>query len=207
MQTETATPPLSPPEQVRARKFSVSDGMALIAGLALAIAGGSTAFEMLSEKCGLLCRVIAAYNSPFYVARPQFWEQSIAIHWGSVVWYAFWVFQVLLLSMTPAFLLIRLRRPRPPLRAMLKQPGTVAGLAVVIGYLLVAGWLHRFYVGGIDFRIGNAIAVGGTVLVAWAILALSRQWESEPSWVDRMGRLIGATAIVLAVVAFVQFGI
>src|SRR5262249_9569917 len=144
---------------------------------------------------------------PRYVARPEFWRKDIGSHWGSVVWYGFRVLEVLLLSMTPAFLLIRLRQPRPPFLAMLKQPGTVAGLAVAFGYFWVTGWLHWLYFGRLDFHTGPALAVGGTVLVAWAALALSRQWESEPSWVDRMGRLIGATAIVVAIVAFVQFGI
>jgi hypothetical protein len=207
MPTETPTPLFSPAEPARNRKFSVSDGMLLIAGLALAIAGGSKAFETLYEQCILLCQVIADYNNPRYVGRPEFWTERIASHWGSVVWYGFRVFQVLLLSMTPAFLLIRFRRPRPPLREMLKQPGTVAGLAVTFGYFWVTGWLHRLYFGRIGFHTGPAVAVGGTVIVAWAILALSRQWESEPSWVDRMGRLIGATAIVVAIVAYAKFGI
>jgi hypothetical protein len=46
------------------------------------------------------------------------------------LWYGFQVIEVLVLSLTPAFLLVRLRRPRPSIRAMLRQPGTAAGLAV-----------------------------------------------------------------------------
>jgi hypothetical protein len=90
---------------------------------------------------------------------------------------------------------------------MLRQPGTMAGLAVTFGYFWVRGWLHRLFFGRINFECGTAVAVGATVALAWALLALSRRWETEPSWVDRMGRLIGAAAIAAGLLAFTQFGI
>lgn len=206
MPTDTITPPLSPAKPARTRKFSVSDGMFLIAGFALAISGGSKLVVNLYEQCIELCRVLAAYGSPRYLSMPQLWRERVALHWGTVLWYGFRVVEGLLLSMTPAFLLVRLRRPRPSMRAMLRQPGAVAGLAVTFGYFWVTGWLHRLYNGRINFHTGTAIAVGGTVSLAWAFLAVSRQWESEPSWLDRMGRFIGATAIAVAVFAFMRFG-
>jgi hypothetical protein len=53
----------------------------------------------------------------------------------------------------------------------------------------------------------TAIAVGGTVALAWTVLALSRRWESEPGWVDRTGRLLGAAAIVNGALCFTLYGI
>jgi hypothetical protein len=45
------------------------------------------------------------------------------------------------------------------------------------------------------------------VALSWIFLAASRLWAAEPSWVDRMGRLIGAGAIAVALLALTQFGI
>jgi hypothetical protein len=67
--------------------------------------------------------------------------------------------------------------------------------------------MHRLFFGRIIDKCATAGAVGGTVAVAWVLLALSRQWTAEPSWLDRMGRLIGALAIVAGLLAYVEFGI
>ena len=128
-------------------------------------------------------------------------------HWSSVLFYGLRVFEFFLLGMTPAFLLVRLRRPRPPIRALLRQPGSVAGLAIIFGQVWVTGWLHRLFFGRLNDPTVTAIAVGGTVTLAWALLALSRKWEAERSWVDRLGRLLGVAAIVTGAVAYSVFGI
>ncbi len=189
------------------RDFGVSDAMAVIAGIALATWGGSRLVVNLVQQAIWLCRTIADYKTPLYVRAPQLWRQQIAMAWSTVLWYAFQVFEVLVLSMTLSFLLMRLRPPRPPIRDLLRQPGTVAGLAVTFGYFWVTGWLHRLFFGRIIDQCATAVAVGLTVAVAWLILALCRQWAAEPGWVDRMGRLIGAAAIAVGLLAFAQFGI
>ena len=102
---------------------------------------------------------------------------------------------------------MRVRRPRPPLRALLRQPGTVAGLAVTLGLIWVTGWLHLLFFGRLIDGTVTAIAVGGTVALAWACLALGWRWEAEPSWVDRMGRLLGTMAIAVGIMAYSVFGI
>ncbi len=33
--------------------------------------------------------------------------------------------------------------------------------------------------------------VPATVVLAWVVLAASRQWQAEPSWIDRAGRALG----------------
>jgi hypothetical protein len=80
-------------------------------------------------------------------------------------------------------------------------------LAVNFGYFWVTGWLHRLFFGRIIGQCAMAVAVGGTVAVARLCLAMSRQWAAEPSWVHRMGRVIGVIAIAVALVAFARFGI
>lgn len=39
---------------------------------------------------------------------------------------------------------------------------------------------------------------GSAVLAVWMVLALSGRWRPESSWVDRLGRLLGATWVVIA---------
>src|SRR5262249_52408390 len=152
-----------------------------------------------------LCKAIAAYYG-FLPARPygppQFLTRAIANYWSGVVWDGVQAAELLILVLTTVFLLMRVRRPRPPIRALLRQPGTVAGLAVSLGLILVAGWIHLLFFGRLIDGTVTPIAVGGTVALAWTGLAMVRRWEAEPSWVDRMGRLLGATAIVVGVIAF-----
>lgn len=190
-----------------ARKFGVADAMILVAGLSLALAGGLKLFLFLGEQFYLLCRTIADYYSPFFATRPGFWWTRVAMIWSSVLFYGVRVFEFFLLGMAPAFLLVRLRPPRPPVRGLLRQPGTVAGLAIVFGQVWVTGWLHRLFFGRLTDPTVTAVAVGGTVMLAWALLALSRKWEAEPGWVDRLGRLLGFGAIVAGAVAYSVFGI
>jgi hypothetical protein len=207
MSSETVTRPGAASDLKRKRDFAVSDAMALVAGAAVAIWGGSKLVLSLVEQAMGLYRTIKRYNTAFYLRRPELWREEVAMAWSTVLWYAFQVLEVLVLSLTLTFLLIRLRPPRPPIRGMLRQPGTVAGLAVTFGYFWVTGWLHRLFFARIIDQCAIAVAVGGTVAVAWCFLAMSRQWAAEPSWVDRMGRVIGAAAIAVGLLAFTQFGI
>jgi hypothetical protein len=39
--------------------------------------------------------------------------------------------------------------------------------------------------------------VGLAVIGAWLVLASGRRWGAEPSWIDRLGRLLGACWIGL----------
>lgn len=206
MTTETASQPV-PERPTRTRRFGVADWMLLIAAIALAIAGGGRPVRSLVEQGVGLCRTLADHGNPLYATRPEIWWRYVASYWSTMLWYGFQVIEVLVLSLTPSVLLARLVPPRPPVRSILKQPGAVAGLAVVFGYIWVRGWMHRLFFGGIDMHCGTAVAVGGAVAVAWALLALGRRWEPERSWIDRVGRLIGVSAIAAGLLAFTLFGI
>jgi hypothetical protein len=197
-------------EETRGRKFGVFDSMILIGGIALWLTYGEHKLAILIQQFTCLCHTIAAYYGFVPAASygpPQYLMRAMANYWSSVLWYGVQVSVLLILIVTPVFLLMRVRRPRPPLRALLRQPGTVAGLAVSFGLIWVTGWLHFLFFGRINDGTVTAIAVGGTVALAWTCLALGRRWEAERSWVDRMGRLLGAMAIVVGVVAYSVFGI
>ena len=189
------------------RKFSVGDAMILVAGVAFALAvGWSRLLVSLALQIAGLCQTIVAYNTPFFSTRRGLWWNHIWIFGSTVLWYGFRVSEEMLLCMVPIFLLLRLRRPRPRILALFKQPGTVAGLAAIFGLVWVTGWLHRLFVGKFNYWTMPAVAVGCTVAVAWVFLALSRKWEAEPGWIDGMGWLLGAIAIVNGLLAFAMFG-
>jgi hypothetical protein len=196
-----------PTEQTRSRRFGLSDSMVSIGGIALVLTYGRYEFVSLFWQIVYLCRAIAAYFGFISWGRSPFLMKDMANFWSSVLWHGIQVSELLVLIMTPVFLLMRLRRPRPSFRTLLKQPGAVAGIAVALGLIWVTGWLHYLFFGRINSGTVNAIAVGGTVALAWACLALSRKWEAESSWIDRMGRLLGATAIAVGLLALMKFGI
>ncbi len=190
-----------------ARRFGVSDAMLLIASAGLAVWGGTKPFNGMVEQFIGMCQTITDSNNVRYRLGVMSWRQDVWMRWSTVLWYLFQVIDVLVFSLTPALLLIRARPPRPPIRAILRQPGTVACLAVAFGYLWVFGWLDRLLAGKMHYLPGLALAVGGTVAFAWSVLALSKQWQAEPGWIDRTGRILGSAAIAAALLVVTEFGI
>jgi hypothetical protein len=98
-----------------------------------------------------------------------------------------------LLFLLPAFLIVRLKRPRASLRAMICQPGFAAcapPAAIFIASLPVT----LFPPSGVAEQV---ITIASQVLVicaaplAWVILIATRRWNPEPSWIDRLGRILG----------------
>ena len=111
-----------------------------------------------------------------------------------------------LASWTLAFLAIRLRKPRPRFRRLMRQPGMVACVAATV-VMAVGAALATAVIGTVgippleDFYLkilpplfdSAAIAV----VAVWSAMALARRWKPEPGWIDRMGRVIGALWIIV----------
>ena len=203
--------PVPSVETTPARKFGVYDSMILIAGIALLLTYGQHNFSSLFEQFVALCKTIAVYfgfiSSNVYQLLPQNLMKSMGTYWSTLLWYGVQASEQLILIMTPVFLLMRVRQPRPSIHVLLRQPGTVAGLAMAFGLIWVTGWMHRLFFGRIIDGTVTPVAVGSTVALAWACLALSRRWEAEMSWVDQIGRVLGSAAIAVGVIAFFVFGV
>jgi hypothetical protein len=103
-----------------------------------------------------------------------------------------------------SLLAMRLRRPRPNLRSLSRQPGAVA-CAAAAAAMAAGGVIVLMLMLCLDERnsivdhpeaqhpwqiVQSRIAVA--VPAAWFILAWSGRWRSEPSWIDRLGRTLGA---------------
>jgi hypothetical protein len=121
---------------------------------------------------------------------------------------------------------LRLRRPRPALRRLVREPGFVATGAVTLvvavrlaGFLVLIArtfgrttlgalydvWAMSFFRGPIDvatlynsvYFASSAIGTSMAVAAAWLLLAVSGRWRSEPGWLDRLGRILGTFWIAI----------
>ena len=138
---------------------------------------------------------------------PRLFWKFIEPDLRNTLWYGLQVLEMILGGMIPAFLVIRLRRPRPPLRCLIRQPGMVAALAAVFGLFWVTGWLHLMFPDRMSSETGAAIAAGGTVGVAWIVLSFSGWGLAEPGWIDRLGRLLGVASITALFLGSIVFRI
>lgn len=128
---------------------------------------------------------------------------------------------------TVALLAIRLRRPRPPLRRLARQPGMVATAAASVGLaifgidsivlaalsaaLVVHDWSWRVFLEQLSISadlIADGFPMPGVaVAAAWLTLALGGRWRTEPSWIDRAGRLAGVGWLASILLPWLRFGV
>lgn len=188
------------------RRFTLADAMILVAGVTLPLAigplRGNAVVMLLRESPPKLWEAVAAHGGSAWEHWTPFWSaarQPLI----QTVWTVCKIVQGYLYALTFCVLILRLKRPRPPARELLRQPGMVALLAIVFGLIWVPGYLDAFFHYFKDHtQLTVFVAVGGTVAVAWVVLALSRRARQEPGWIDRAGRALGATAIALALAFF-----
>jgi hypothetical protein len=102
-----------------------------------------------------------------------------------------------LLGLTLVQPVLRLSRPRPPFREIMRQSGLVACLGIIIGTLIATdlSWLA-----GVD--VGYWFILAALSLLLWPLLGVY-PWRPEASWIDRLGRAVGwgwiiATAAAIA---------
>ncbi len=181
-------------EPATCRKFGLIDAMIVIAGVAICLAAGAHIFLFWADRLGRLCRAAASHGPDMLAHWPVFWN-AIRDDLRNTLWYGFQFTMSALVGLMLAFIAVRWRRPRPPLRVLIRQPGTVAGLAMVFGLFWVTGSLYYLFPDSADPSTAASIAMAGSVAAAWSVLALNRMWLSESGWIDRMGRLLGAVAI------------
>ncbi len=121
-----------------------------------------------------------------------------------VVNLAFTLFGLVLTSLTVSVLAIRLRRPRPPLRRLGRQPGFGACLAATIGLGVIGIFLtvpgpnaYSRLPPGLRVNTVAFPCIGAAVGASWAVMAVGGRWRPCPSWIDRAGRAIGVLWIIV----------
>jgi hypothetical protein len=181
------------------RRFGLLDGMILIAataaGLALGRALGPPAVWP-GRPAALLVAPAGGWTVGEIALRA-------ATAWAPAI--------PCLVAWTFGVLALELRRPRPPWRQLVSQPGLVAQVVAVLtlvvhaAVLLDAAWFDgrfgyaspaRLQAVALNAALLLAHRVGWSVIVAWTALALSGRWTSGSAWPERVGRLVGVGWVV-----------
>lgn len=155
---------------------------------------------------GMILVVAAAMG--LFLARTQIISRPELAGPREILWAGL---QCMLFAFAVGTMALRLRRPRPSLRRVGRQPGFVACAAVLCSAMLdfvnmAAGWMSVS--GGAGWRVLGSIfhptirsisvtIVARGVILAWAVLGLSAGWRPEPGWIDRLGRGIGMAWLAL----------
>jgi hypothetical protein len=135
---------------------------------------------------------------------------------------------------TMALVAIRMRRPRPPLRRLLRSPGAVACTVASAAIVLIVCWAVSALALGRGITFSQHIELlpytgrghgrgGGTrypfsgkllttygdhvafaVAGAWLSLLLAGRWRPERTWIDRAGRALGWIWLGLAVMLWTR---
>jgi len=176
------------------RRFTLFDGMILIAATGFGIGGFRALYENWVGSINLstvtMAEALRGFMIVFILSMPT------------------------LLAWTFAILFLRMRRPRPTLPRLSRHPGLIACLGATLAFgiivLLFSGDLAVWMIRNGDYHMLNhllalevnvkmaaaAPLIQTSVAVAWGILAITGRWRSECSWIDRLGRVIGLLWIV-----------
>jgi hypothetical protein len=156
---------------------------------------------------------------------PRDWPNDFALNagrpsfWGviNLTVYVLSKFWALALTLSAALTCLRLRRPRPRLRQLAREPGFAAccvvlgmtcfhTLVMILSALVLAtsvSWSH-FHIGVIPLAWEDKIGeqwrdFGPAVAAVWGFLVVTRTFRPQRNWIDRGGRLLGAYWIGLAI--------
>jgi len=169
------------------RRFGVLDGMILVAALAVASLS-------IRPALGFLLDLDERRMFP-----------AMGLWYGTVPRTVVLATEPLVAALTVAFLLIRLRQPRPRFRRLMRQPGMAAGIAsasaMIVGVLMIPA---AFALVGMPQREnlyrGWFLTIfepaGAAVAAVWLFMAVARVGRPEAGWIDRLGRALGGYWIV-----------
>jgi hypothetical protein len=173
--------------------------MILIAATALGIAWAQAGWDWMYFK--------RAPRNPLVGASWEPLDQAARVAPALLPCLATWTMALLLLRFTP---------PRPRLRRLVLQPGTAACAAAALGLITSAvdfglstlwWWLlrnermpiERVAYHSIDYLFQAAPRIAVAIGAVWIILAASRRLHAERGWIDRLGRLLGALWVAMAI--------
>ena len=183
------------------RRFHLGDSLVLIAGLALTLRVllSDNWFARISRRVSFWwdARPTFVGGFPWFLA----WGPSAGVAVSQIADEFVLLLSCVLVGLTLVQPFLRLRRPRPPLRDLVRQSGFVVCLAVIVGTLIFVdlGWVAQ-----IEVSWGAVPAYA--LLLFWPVLGLP-PWRSEASWIDRLGRAVGWGWIAVIASATILIGL
>jgi hypothetical protein len=176
-------------KQPRPRPLNLADAMIFIIALALGIALARPVIALIVDAIR-------------YDPRWRFQTLDGTLSLGRMLNIVFLNFLIFLL---PAFLIVRLRRPRPAFRSLLCQPGFVACAAPVV--IVLATIPLALFPSSEPAQhllaLGSQVLLAAAAPLAWVFLIATHRWNPEPSWIDRLGRILGVLLSVCSLIHFV----
>ncbi len=168
-------------ERPDVRRFGLADAMIFIIALGLGLALARPAIVLIADAIG---------------SEPRYWFQTVA---GAVSLARFLNIVLLnfLFFLLPAFLIVRLRRPRPNCASLFCQPGftgCAAPVAIVLATMPLV-WLPLPEGAEQIISVAVQILLVLAVPLVWVVLIATRRWNPEPSWIDRLGRTLAVLGI------------
>lgn len=175
------------------RPFRLGDAMVLVAAAAVGLAP----FAPLAHRPNLW-PVFQGVTLRQLVGIVPWQAQAPRLEvFGACLLISCWFLAIAVFAGTPAYLAVRFRRPRPPLRELWLQPGIVACEALLVGMVLTT--LRDLYPWVPSWMVFSVNVV--TIPAAWSILAVSGRWRPEPGWIERLGRLLGVCYMIVNALA------
>ena len=186
------------------RRFTVLDGMILIGSLAVGLAAPRW-FYPDDDWWELITSVVTDFA----------WSVNL---FDQVVSDLMVFAMPSALALTLGVLTLRLRKPRPRWRRLARQPGVVASLVLVLSWVVAGAFsvANVFWSGSISVVAATGAPIqpgpskwlesftffGSTlgsfaVVIAWTTQLLVGRWRAEPTWPDRLGRLVGVGWILM----------
>jgi hypothetical protein len=180
----------------------------------------AAAYEMKVSQPG---RTFTLFDAMFLVA-----ATAIGFAWVRSVWYfenfkrlmdwldhALEMLKLLLATWMFATVALRMLPPRPPLRRHVLQPGAAACGAFTFAFTIECSFhfvnlfarnrgipWYLFHNGYFGSELYMQVIVAGRyhypIAAVWGLLLLSRRCHPEPSWIDRTGRALGLSWLLLA---------
>lgn len=154
-------------DRPKSRPLTLADAMILIIALALGLAMARPGIVLIADAIRT-------------VPHKQFRTLAGAVTLGRFLNIVLLNFLFFLL---PAFLIVRLKRPRAPLRSVIRQPGFAACAAPVAFFVasLPLALLAPSGLAGQVIEIAGPILLAAAAPLAWLFLVATRRWYAEPS--------------------------
>jgi hypothetical protein len=181
------------------RRFGLGDGLILMAALAFTLA----TLRGMGWFARFPTRIASWWEISLELLRQRSWTQPFESRGQVASLLAAQILEEIfvgllssvLLGLTLVQPLLRMRRPRPPFREVIRQSGLAACLGWVIGTLIAVNLSLDL---GVDPRYGVLLA--SALMLLWPLLGVF-PWRMEPSWIDRLGRAVGWGWLIATVAA------